>query len=111
MLPTRQKLIGERRVEEWNYNFYFLPKPRKIVTINGKQVGETYDQAVARLERELGGQVMEKTIYIKQNNPGDDNLWMCKECKGMWGFLEGGPRYNRMEYCPYCGRKIEEEAR
>ena len=55
MLPTRQKLIGERRVEEWNYNFYFLPKPRKIVTINGKQVGETYDQAVARLERELGG--------------------------------------------------------
>ena len=49
MIPTRQKLIGENKVEEYDW---FGPL---VVAVNGKIVVETYDQAVARLERELGG--------------------------------------------------------
>ena len=49
MIPTRQKLIGEDKVVEYRY-------PMRIyIYINDKRVFETYDHAVARLERELGG--------------------------------------------------------
>ncbi len=48
MIPTREKLIGENKVEEYLFDIGF----EKGVFINGKEVyGETYDQAVARLER------------------------------------------------------------
>ena len=50
MIPTRQKLIGKNKVEEWQ--FHVLGKDTNIVHINNKLVTETYDQAVARLERE-----------------------------------------------------------
>ena len=45
MIPTRQKLIGENKVEEYDMRFF------AVIYINGKFVYETYDQAVARLER------------------------------------------------------------
>ncbi|KKK85789.1 hypothetical protein LCGC14_2769740 [marine sediment metagenome] len=46
MIPTRQKLIGGDKVEKWNTDW------GKWVHVNDKLVAETYDQAVARLERE-----------------------------------------------------------
>ena len=49
------------------------------------------------------------TRYVRKNSPGDDNLWICKQCDGIWGWLEGGPRHNKMEYCPHCGRRITGE--
>ncbi len=47
MIPIRQKMIGENKVEEW-------PDWDGIsfVCINGRLVNETYDQAVKRLEGE-----------------------------------------------------------
>ncbi len=45
MIPTRQKLIGENRVEE------YVSVLRPVVYINDIEVDETYDQAVERLER------------------------------------------------------------
>ena len=48
MIPTRQKLIGDNKVEEWQLNFF----DDVSVYINGKKVDETYDQAVKRLEEE-----------------------------------------------------------
>ena len=45
MIPTRQKLIGKNKVEEWNTDW------GKWVHINGNMVAETYDHAVERLER------------------------------------------------------------
>ena len=52
MIPTRQKLIGDNKVEEYKFAHFQL---EKSVYINNERVDETYDQAVARLERELGG--------------------------------------------------------
>ena len=46
MIPTRKKLIGKNKVEEYTVVNYL------IVYINGKHVIETYEQAVERLERE-----------------------------------------------------------
>ncbi len=49
MIPTRQKLIGKNKVEEWHW----LNGERGVfVYVNDKQVFETYDQAVKRLEGE-----------------------------------------------------------
>ncbi len=51
MQPTRQKLIGENRVAEYRWD----SRAPEVTTVyvNGKIAwGETYDQAVARLERE-----------------------------------------------------------
>ena len=51
MIPTRQKLIGENKVEEYHIKQIsgFWP----TVYINGKEIHhETSDQVVTRLERE-----------------------------------------------------------
>ena len=50
MIPTRQKLIGGDKVEE--YDMSAVLRHELVVYINDKLVDETYDQAVARLERE-----------------------------------------------------------
>ncbi len=49
MLPTREKLIGENKVVEYELITHFFTH---AVYINDKETKETYDQAVARLERE-----------------------------------------------------------
>ena len=51
MLPTRQKLIGRDKVEEYRLPSWTGDK-WLAVYINSHQVHETYNQAVARLERE-----------------------------------------------------------
>ncbi len=51
MIPIRQKMIGENRVEEYRMPSWTGDK-WLAVYINGQAVPETYDQAVARLERE-----------------------------------------------------------
>ncbi len=49
MTPTRQKLIGKNKVEEYVISRLF---DEARIYINGKiEWDETYDQAVARLER------------------------------------------------------------
>ena len=53
MIPTRQKLIGGDKVEEYRLPSWTGYK-WLAVYINGEAVEYTYDQAVARLERELG---------------------------------------------------------
>ena len=50
MIPTREKLIGDNKVEEWKFPVGL--DARVAVYINDIEVAETYDQAVARLERE-----------------------------------------------------------
>ena len=50
MIPTRQKLIGKNKVEEWKFPVGL--DDRVAVYINDIEVTETYDQAVERLERE-----------------------------------------------------------
>ncbi len=52
MIPSREKLIGENKMEE--HIWYRQPTYQRIVIIyvNGRSVEETYDHAVARLERE-----------------------------------------------------------
>ena len=55
MIPNRQKLIGENKVEEYTFGLLHRGEqvyPSTATYINGEQVLETYDQAVARLERE-----------------------------------------------------------
>ena len=49
-IPTRQKLIGKNKVEEWPW--YFGKGTAYTTFINDERVVETYDDAVARLERE-----------------------------------------------------------
>ncbi len=54
MIPTRQKLIGENKVEEYTFGLLHRGEhvyPSTATYINGKHVAETYDQAVERLER------------------------------------------------------------
>ena len=50
MIPTRQKLIGRDKVEEYDFDEGLFIITRTF--INGKQVEETYNMAVARLTRE-----------------------------------------------------------
>ncbi len=55
MIPTREKLIGENKVEEYTFGLVHRGErgwPSTATYINDKMVGETYDQAVTRLERE-----------------------------------------------------------
>ncbi len=49
MIPTRQKLIGGDKVQEYKFG----GPDDTLVYVNDRRVTETYDQAVARLEREL----------------------------------------------------------
>ena len=51
MIPTIRKLIGKNKVEEYRLPSWTGDK-WLAVYINGQAVSETYDQAVARLERE-----------------------------------------------------------
>ena len=53
MIPNRQKLIGKNKVEE--FPWYYGKGTAYTTFINGEHVFETYDHAVERLERELGG--------------------------------------------------------
>ena len=50
MIPTRQKLIGENKVEEYEFVINDLGP---VVYINGKKVDETYGHAVRRIEESL----------------------------------------------------------
>ncbi len=54
MIPNRQKLIGGDKVEEWVFDCAVGVSGGDWVEvyINDDEVDETYDQAVARLERE-----------------------------------------------------------
>ncbi len=54
MEPTRQKLIGENKVTEYRSPYWdkYAKKPRRHTFVNGEEVAETYDQAVARLGKE-----------------------------------------------------------
>ena len=47
MIPTRVKMMGWYIVEEYDFGV-----AGSTVYVGGKEVAETYDQAVARLERE-----------------------------------------------------------
>ena len=38
----------------------------------------------------------------------DQNCWECAKCDMAWSFEYDGPRENKMNYCPECGRKIVE---
>ncbi len=40
----------------------------------------------------------------------DANAWECSACGELWCLDTGTPRENNMHYCPYCGRRITEEA-
>ncbi len=48
MIPTRQQVVGKNIISEWVLSAI----DKTNVYINGKQVLETYDQAVKRLEGE-----------------------------------------------------------
>ncbi len=52
MIPVRQKLIGENKVEEWRMPRVFGLDEDYRVYINDREVGEEYDEAVTRLEGE-----------------------------------------------------------
>jgi len=39
----------------------------------------------------------------------DANAWECQQCKEAWCLEDGSPKENRMNYCPFCGVKIEGE--
>ena len=35
-----------------------------------------------------------------------NNCWECAKCPMAWQFIADGPKENKMNYCPECGRKI-----
>lgn len=37
-----------------------------------------------------------------------DDTYECSECGYGWVFVEGTPKENDANYCPYCGAKMEE---
>ena len=47
----------------------------------------------------------EQTCIWKQDEFSGE--WV-SECGGLWELIEGTPKDNRMNFCPYCGRKILE---
>ena len=51
---------------------------------------------------------MDGECIWKQNDPwtyGNGTYDTCKD--GMWSFTEGDVKDNRVEYCPYCGKRIK----
>lgn len=38
----------------------------------------------------------------------DDDFWET-ECGGAFTLMAGTPKDNRMKFCPYCGKKIEQK--
>ena len=42
--------------------------------------------------------------------------WTCEEmddfwntsCEKAWCFMEGTPKQNRMKFCPFCGKELEQ---
>lgn len=42
-----------------------------------------------------------------QSGDLDDDVWET-ECGNDFVFFDGGPIHNKMQYCPYCGRKLIE---
>ncbi len=39
---------------------------------------------------------------------GDWEYWECAGCGVLWTFSYGDPSDNDLNYCPKCGRKVEE---
>jgi len=41
----------------------------------------------------------------------EDGSWTCEKCQEIWLLEAGTPKENNYNYCPNCGRKIEEYVR
>jgi rubrerythrin len=48
-----------------------------------------------------------ETCEWTQSNE-DNNVWECSKCDAVWIFMEGSPKDNEMDYCPRCGRIINQ---
>ena len=38
----------------------------------------------------------------------DSNSWQCNKCDALWVLESGSPKDNDMDYCPKCGRAINQ---
>ena len=38
----------------------------------------------------------------------NDDTWECLVCGSLWTFIEGTPKDNGANYCPYCGASMDE---
>lgn len=49
--------------------------------------------------------------WIKyENHIYDEYYYSCSACDNDWVCIEGSPEDNNMNYCPYCGAKMDGEA-
>ena len=38
----------------------------------------------------------------------DSNTWECNKCGELWQLISGAPKDNNMNYCPSCGRPLNQ---
>lgn len=46
--------------------------------------------------------------WIEQDGYDGDTYYDCSACGHSWVTIEGTPQDNEMNYCPYCGAKLDE---
>ncbi len=63
------------------------------------EIESLLDQALSMLR--------ERSTTIWTESPGWD-FWTCAECNALWTIEGGDPEEHGYEYCPSCGREIEE---
>lgn len=63
----------------------------------------------------LGLEQAKQIILAEQKEPckwtltdDDSNSWQCNKCDALWVLESGSPKDNDMDYCPKCGRAINQ---
>lgn len=67
---------------------------------------EGYKRALDQAKEIILGEQNEPCVYILEDEDG--NTWECSKCGELWQLISGAPKDNNMNYCPSCGRPLNQ---
>jgi len=101
----KQKALA--KFGRWCLDYFFVPPPGLVT--KARELG-LIDQTKREVEPDVGTLPRRKpTASLLGHRHDDTCTWSTDD--GVWGttcgncfeFTTGGPRENKMEFCPYCG--------
>lgn len=56
------------------------------------------------MKRDIEDEIIKDGEWILDDD--DANTWQCPDCDLLWQLTTGRPLENNMNYCPQCGKKM-----